>query len=804
MEKEIQPETGLFSEFSVYLERIIQVLNDLKDNNNINDTIPVCKIVELLGKELEKSFTLINPNEITSTTTKQIEEQTHNLGRCLGLLLLTVRHVGTEIREEIGVLHMEMMNVRFEEVSIENELEEEEVKEEANSKDEKIEKIIFDFDDVVIQIKYGNDEELKFALLALSTLIENRMIGNEWIVDQGVVPLLVKRLGSAKQDNRLGILLLLRSLAVENGVNKEKMADVESLTILVKSLARNVEESREAVGLLLHLSEIVEVRRRIGRIKGCIIMLVALLNGENELASCDAGKLLNALSSNTQDVLHMAEAGYFRPLVHHLKEGSDMSKILMATALSRMVLTDQSRASLGKEGSIAYLVKMFSSGKLEANVSALGALQNLSTLAENVRRLVRSGIVPTLLNLLFSVTSVLMSLREPASAILARISQSESILINLDVAQQMLSLLTLSQPMVQHHLLCSLNSIVSHSTASEVRDQLKENGAIQLLLPFLTENKTEIRMGSLNLLYNLTKDPPDDLTEQLGENYIKIIVNITSISTSESERAAAFGVLSNFPVSDKKATDILKKAHILPIMISFLNLHTKTSAPMNKWLLESVAGILIRFTVPSDKKLQQFSANEGVIPWLVMLLSIGSPIAKSKAATSLAQLSQNSLTLSKSKSPKWSCVPPPSSEFCQIHDGYCCVKTSFCLVKAGAISPLVRILEGKERDADEAVLSALATMMQDEIWVKGSDEIAKASGVEALIRVLEIGTIKAQEKSVWMLERIFRVAAHRVKYGELARAILIDLAQNVTPKLKSKLAKILGHLELLQMQSSYF
>ncbi|GAA0167481.1 hypothetical protein LIER_22407 [Lithospermum erythrorhizon] len=29
----------------------------------------------------------------------------------------------------------------------------------------------------------------------------------------------------------------------------------------------------------------------------------------------------------------MAEAGYFKPLVHYLKEGSDMSKILMATAI---------------------------------------------------------------------------------------------------------------------------------------------------------------------------------------------------------------------------------------------------------------------------------------------------------------------------------------------------------------------------------------------------------------------------------------------------------------------------------------
>ncbi|OVA13746.1 Armadillo [Macleaya cordata] len=761
------------------------------------DTILTRQAVESLETELKRAFTLIkNSNSITSV--KQIEEQTQGLGRCLGLLLLGIREVSTEIREEIGALHIEMMNVKFE-VGSEKDLEGKEEDEK-----EKIERIIFDFDDVVLQIKYGNDEELKFALLGLSTIIQNKMIGEEWINEVEMVPILVKRLGSAKQNNRLTILLILRSLASENDENKEKMVDVGSLSILVKSLARNVEESREAVGLLLALSDILAVRRRIGRIKGCIIMLVALLNGDDPLASHDAGKLLNALSSNTQDVLHMAEAGYFKPLVQHLMEGSDMSKILMATAISRMVLTDQSRASLGEEGSIEPLVKMFSSGKLEAKVSALGALQNLSILTENVQRLVSSGIVATLLKLLFSVTSVLMTLREPASAILASIAQSESILVNHYVAQQMLSLLNLSQPTVQCHLLRALNSIVSHPSASRVRAKMKENGAIQLLLPFLTENNTEIRMGALNLLYNLTKDLPGELTEQLGETYLKIIVDIISTSTCESEKAAAFGLLSNLPVTDKKATDILKKAHILPIIISFLDSSTKTSTPMKKWLLESVAGILILFTVPSDKKLQQLSAEQGIIPWLVKLLSIGSPIAKSRAATSLAQLSQNSLSLIKSRTSKWSCVPPSASEYCVVHERYCMIKTSFCLVKAGAISPLVRILEGKERDADEAVLGALATLMQDEIWVKGSNAIAKASGIEALVRVVEVGTLKAQHKALLMLERIFRVEAHRVQYGELARVILIDLAQKGAPTLKSTIAKILVHLELLQMQSSYF
>lgn len=100
------------------------------------------------------------------------------------------------------------------------------------------------------------------------------------------------------------------------------MAGIEALSSVVKSLSRDVDERRQAVGLLLDLSDIVKVRQRLGRIQGCIVMLVALLNGDDPSASCDAGKLLRALSSNTQNVLLMAEAGYFMPLGHYLKEGT--------------------------------------------------------------------------------------------------------------------------------------------------------------------------------------------------------------------------------------------------------------------------------------------------------------------------------------------------------------------------------------------------------------------------------------------------------------------------------------------------
>lgn len=100
------------------------------------------------------------------------------------------------------------------------------------------------------------------------------------------------------------------------------MTEVEYLSALVKSLTREEEEQKEAVSLLSSLSDVSDVRRRIGRIQGCIVMLVAIFNGEDQTASQDAGRLLAALSSNTQNALHMAEAGYFKPLIKYLTEGN--------------------------------------------------------------------------------------------------------------------------------------------------------------------------------------------------------------------------------------------------------------------------------------------------------------------------------------------------------------------------------------------------------------------------------------------------------------------------------------------------
>ncbi|KDO83210.1 hypothetical protein CISIN_1g003146mg [Citrus sinensis] len=812
-------EIDMFNEFADIVEKFSPVFDHLKDNDKVMATAPILKAVDSLEKELRRANSLIKSSN-SRLVSKQMEDLTQDMGRSLGLVLFASVELEVDVKEKIGSLHRELMNARFDKSlssspiqtprpSLESGFVSDFESRKAVEMEEEIQEIVEErislgIDDVMLQLKHGDDKNLKFALLELRELISAKTVDSEWINEAEIIAVLLNRLGSSKPYNRLIMIQILRNLASENADYKEKMANVGSLSALVKSLTRDVEEQREAVGLLLDLSDLPAVWRRIGRIQGCIVMLVSMLSGNDPVASHDAGKLLNALSSNTQNALHMAEAGYFKPLVQYLKEGSDMSKILMATALSRMELTDQSRASLGEDGAIEPLVRMFRVGKLEAKLSALNALQNLSLLAENIQRLVISGIVSPLLQLLFSVTSVLMTLREPASAILARIAQSESILVNKDVAQQMLSLLNLCSPTIQYHLLHALNSIAAHSSASNVRRKMKENGAIHLLLPFLMETNANIRAAALNLVCTLSKDVYEELAEQLGDKYLNILVDITLSSTSENEKAAAVGILSNLPVSNKKATELLKKTNLLPSLISAATSSTITKTHSTPWLVESVAGILIRFTDPSDKKLQQYSVQHGVIRLLVKLLSSESVVAKSSASISLAQLSQNSLSLRKSKISKWLCVPPSADAFCEVHDGYCFVKSTFCLVKAGAVSPLIQVLEGKEREADETVLGALASLLQDETWESGSNYLAKLSGTQAIIKVLESGNAKAQEKALWILERIFRIEEHRVKYGESAQVVLIDLAQNGDSRLKPAVAKLLAQLELLQAQSSYF
>lgn len=503
-----------------------------------------------------------------------------------------------------------------------------------------------------------------------------------------------------------------------------------------------------------------------------------------------------------------------------------MTKILMASALSRMGLTDQSKATLAAQGAIPPLVKMISVGKLESKAAALGALKNLSTLAENREIMIEAGVIPPILRLLFSVTSVVMSLKENAAATLGNLAMASTnagtkidhhgnILESDETLFQLLSLLNLAGPMIQGHLLRALLGMSSISDAREVRTKMREGGAIQLLLPFCEAPGEEVRIPALKLLKCLSSEGAGkDLADHLGPTYIKALVKLLVDSSGDEEKMASVGIINNLPMSNAKMTDVLLQADALPAIVNLLNpSRGPKSGPrtVRNALAECASGALLRFTSPENSNvrvLQQKAADLDAIPRLVTLLQTGTPLAKCKAATALGHFSLSSEGLAlKENVPRscFSCFRPAMPVGCSIHGGPCSVKTTFCLVMAQAVQPLVQALEVQENGADYAALTALGTLLVNDATLENAVKvIAQAQGIRLIVRLLTVGSVDAKEKAVWMLERVFRIEEYKIEFGSTAQMPLIDLTQKGSIATRPLAAKILAHLNILHNQSTYF
>lgn len=103
---------------------------------------------------------------------------------------------------------------------------------------------------------------------------------------------------------------------------QERISKVDNaLESIVRSLARQIDEGKLALQLLLELSRSNVVRDSIGSVHGCILLLVTMLSGDEIQATKDAQELLENLSFLHQNVIQMAKANYFKPLLHLLSSG---------------------------------------------------------------------------------------------------------------------------------------------------------------------------------------------------------------------------------------------------------------------------------------------------------------------------------------------------------------------------------------------------------------------------------------------------------------------------------------------------
>ncbi|KAK9292022.1 hypothetical protein L1049_019975 [Liquidambar formosana] len=367
------------------------------------------------------------------------------------------------------------------------------------------------------------------------------------------------------------------------------------------------------------------------------------------------------------------------------------------------------------------------------------------------------------------------------------------------------SLISLTGPDMQQSILCAFHAMCQSPSGLDIRTKLRQLSAVQVLVQLCEIDNHTVRMNAIKLFYCLTEDGDDStFSEHVGQRCIETLLKIIKTSENVEEIAAAMGIISNLP-KDPQMTQWLLDAGALQIIFNCLT-DGNSNASYKRQITENAVGALCRFTVSTNKEWQKKVAEAGFIAVLVQLLVSGTPLTKQSVAISLKQFSESSIHLSqpvKKHGVFWCCFASPDSG-CPVHAGICTVESSFCLLEADAVAPLVKVLGEPDHGACEASFDALLTLIDGERLQRGTKVLAEANAIVPIIKLLSSPSTSLQEKALNSLERIFRLVEFKQKYGTSAQLPLVDITQRGSSGMKSLAAKILAHLDVLHEQSSYF
>lgn len=666
------------------------------------------------------------------------------------------------------------------------------------------------------KIQSNDEQEILHSLEKLHNCCIESQVHREWIVMEAYIPILASLLRASNCEVRKYSLTILCILAEDCDENKERIAKEESgLELIVRSLARKVEESTRALKLILELSKCDEVRSLIGRIQGCILLVVTMSSGDDVQVAGYAQELLQNLSSLDQNVIQMARANYFEPMLQLLCSGSESTQLMMANTLSDIELTDLSRVWFFRNGALKPLLSLLLHNEIQMKSAAAKALRNLSSATQNGYQMIREGAVGPLLKLLFCHTLSCHSLRENVAVTIMHLAMSTNtqeadqvhvtFLESEEEIFKLFSLISLSGTDIQHSILCTFHALCVSPTGFSLRTKLRQISAVKVLVQLCGLDDDTIRADAVKLFYYLTEDSDDStISEHVSESCTNNLVSIIATSDNEEEIAAATGIISHL-LNDSQVSQHLLNDRALEVIFNCLTRKNYHSSHKNQ-IVEHAAGGLCRFTVSRNLEWQKKVAEACIIPVLVELVASGTPLAKKSAAISLKQLSESSLSLSTPirKSGIFGCCFSAPGVRCLVHSGICSIESSFCLLEAKALSPLVLVLENTDMEAQETSLDAILTLIDGELLQNGSKVLDEANAIAPIIKLLGSTSSCLQEKALKALERILTVPACKVKYALATQMPLVDITQRGSGSMKSLAAKVLAHLNVLHEQSSFF
>ncbi|KAI9096707.1 hypothetical protein K1719_025886 [Acacia pycnantha] len=668
------------------------------------------------------------------------------------------------------------------------------------------------------KLESDDEAEILQSLEKLQGLCSQRQMHREWVKMENYITTLIKLLGARNREIRKCVLSTLSLLAKDNEENKEEVAKVDdALESIVHSLARRIDESKLAVELLLELSRSTIVRDLIGDVQGSILLLVTMLSSDDAEAAHNARELLDNLSFLNHNVIEMAKANYLKPLLQNLSSGTENVKIIMTRTLSEIELTDHNKASIVKDGALQPLLQLLSNPDVQIKEVAVKALLQLSTLPENGLLMIKEGVAQSLFELLYRHSLQSTALREQATDTMMHLAMSTthqradevqvSLLDSEDDVFKFFSLVSFTGPYIQSKILKTFLAMCQSPSGLTIRERLRQLSAVQVLVQLLELNNQTVRANAVKLFYYMTEGGDcRNFTSHITERRINVLLTIIKTTEDAEEMVSAMGIVSRLPREPQITRWLLDSGAVKIILDCLLDRHKHASH--KRQVIESSVQALCRFTVSTNLEWQKAVAQEGIIPILVQLLESGTHLSKQNAAISIKQFSESSWLLSKPiKKPgifKFCFVPHETG--CPAHLGSCTVESSFCIIEADALKPLVRLLREQEIGTCEASLDALLTLIHGGTPQGGGCKVlADADAITPLINLLSLQSARLEEKILVALEKIFQVDEIKNKYKASATMPLVDMTQRKdSHRLRSLAARVLAQLGVLEKQSSYF
>ncbi|KAL2519214.1 putative U-box domain-containing protein 42 [Abeliophyllum distichum] len=512
---------------------------------------------------------------------------------------------------------------------------------------------------------------------------------------------------------------------------------------LLRQLAEYDDEGQEIIAKTVDISRVIKMlSSNHGPIRHASVSLLFVLSRSQFL--CDE---IGAVAG---------ENGYWEPLLNHLVEGTEEMRMEMANYLGEIVLGPESKTYVAEKASLD-LIQMVHTGNSLSRNAAFKALKQISCYHPNAKTLVEDGIIIIMVEEMFTRTihNEPMNSKTEASAILANILESGQ---ELEDFQVNVHGDTMSSDYIAYNVIYQ----IKNSTPDELNINL-----IRILLCLMKFPKASATIVSViketEASYNLIEliNTPN---EYLGVVSIKLLITLSVFMghTLSTRLCKTRGQPESLIQNPTEITRITEKD---AVSVNFLAKLPHQNLTLNLALVNRLTTTLY------DHQILLLARTYNFTSVLTELLAKSYTDEVHKlSAIGLENLSKQSINLS--RSPQMAktkilkffifqkCISTKSSKgeefsLCPIHRGVCSSQDTFCLLDAKADERLLACLDHENVEVVKAALSALCTLLDDNVDVdKSVSLLCEKHAIQHVLNVVKEHREEALwQKSFWVIER---------------------------------------------------